>query len=95
MPSALQEDLLDYNDVSGLFPNFLQFLIKFKKMADYKIGDVDVTQSNNKSKFCVVTGTTLKINSQEVPKDSLQSMVEAEHGLVPFQLICQTERTVI
>ena len=48
---ALSENLLDCNDVSKLFPNLLTFLLKFKKMADYKLSDIDVTQSSNKSKY--------------------------------------------
>ena len=41
-------------------------------MADYKLSDIDVTQSSNKSKFCVVTGTTLKISSQETQQKEIK-----------------------
>ena len=56
---ALANNLLDYDDVSDLFSKLLKFLVNFKKMADYKVGDIDVASGRSKSKFCVVTGVTL------------------------------------
>ena len=76
LPEKVKSDWSEYasdNDfitdeavIEDVFKGFLQFLTKYKKRVDFQISQNEALPSTVRSKFCLVTGKTLKVNSQEV-----------------------------
>ena len=63
---ACQNDLItDEVSIENVFKGFMTFLSKYKKRVDWQISQNEVLPSTARSKFCLVTGKTLKVNIKE------------------------------
>ena len=63
---ACQNDLItDEVSIEDVFKGFMTFLSKYKKRVDWQISQNEVLPSTARSKFCLVTGKTLKVNIKE------------------------------
>ena len=63
---ACENDLItDEISIENVFKGFMKFLSKYKKRVDWQISQNEALPSTARSKFCLVTGKTLKVNVKE------------------------------
>ena len=58
--------MTEATSIKNIFKGFMKFLSKYKMSADWQMSQNEVLPSMKKSKFCLVTGKSIKINYQKI-----------------------------